>query len=204
VGAKEMCAATWLLLAPAAIAAPTAQAAHPKDSSPSVYQQTAQAVARDLKLGLATDLAGNLEVLPPMAFLPPSNRLHVTSLRSAFRPGTWLLRLNCDHRDQCLPFYAVLHYAELDPNSLPQFPDSSRASQRAPDRGGTRKESSPPLALRGAEIELVEELSGMRLRVKAVCLQSGQLGERIRVRNLSTNRVLLATVAGEHLVRVQR
>ena len=43
----------------------------------------------------------------------------------------------------------------------------------------------------------------MRLKVMAVCLQSGGLGDQIRVRNLATQRVLLATVAGKNLVRVE-
>ena len=43
----------------------------------------------------------------------------------------------------------------------------------------------------------------MRLQVTAVCLQSGGLGDQIRVQNLATRRVLVATVAGKNLVRVE-
>ncbi len=43
----------------------------------------------------------------------------------------------------------------------------------------------------------------MRLQAKVVCLQSGALGDAIRVRNLATHRVLLATVTGKAEVRVE-
>ncbi len=43
----------------------------------------------------------------------------------------------------------------------------------------------------------------MRLQARVVCLESGALGDAIRVRNLATHRVLLATVAGKDEVRVE-
>ena len=73
-------------------------------------------------------------------------------------------------------------------------------AQRSP---GKPESSDALLARSGDHVQLVEELAGLRLQVKVVCLQSGALGERIRVQNPATHRVLLATIAGKDLVRVE-
>ena len=59
------------------------------------------------------------------------------------------------------------------------------------------KQVRVPLAHSGDHMLLVEERPGMRLQARVVCLESGALGDAIRVRNLATHRVLLATVAGK-------
>ena len=117
-------------------------------------------------------------------------------------PGTWLLRLDCSSRRDCLPFHAVLSTAAAGLAS--QADEWTSAVQAlAP---GSRRQPGPSavlLAHSGERVSLVEELAGMRLQVKVVCLQSGGLGDRIRVQNPTTHRVLLATVAGKELVRVE-
>ncbi len=65
------------------------------------------------------------------------------------------------------------------------------------------KQVRAPLAHSGDRMLLVEERPGMRLQARVVCLESGALGDAIRVRNLATHRVLLATIAGKNEVRVE-
>ena len=139
-----------------------------------------------------------LQVLAPFTALPAGATVHVVSARQGFGAGTWLLRLDCDSRRECLPFHAVLRTAQFD-----QPP--SRLHQPAGFRGSpeTRGVSRTPLVRSGNAVELVEQLPGVRLRVHVVCLQSGGLGDRIRVENRETHRVISATVAGRDLVRVE-
>ena len=61
-----------------------------------------------------------------------------------------------------------------------------------------------PLHHAGDRVEIVEQLSGMNLRTRGVCLQPGAVGDRIRVRTLTTHRVLVATIAAPNLVKVER
>jgi len=171
-------------------------------TSPSpLQQQVAEAVARDMKLDAESRLVEqNLQVLAPFTSLPASAALHVISARPGFAAGTWMLRLDCASRRDCLPFHALLRRPEggrlLRPGGDPATAELPGIIQR------DRQMNPATLARRGAQVELVEELPGVRLRATVVCLESGGLGERIRVQNRTTHRVLLATVAGPGLVKV--
>jgi hypothetical protein len=171
-----------------------------------VQQQAAAAVARGLRTDASPEqIESNLRLLGSPPSLPSGSTLRLVSAKAGFTPGSWLLRLDCSSRRDCLPFYAVLGPGDADANvANPQ--DSKRSwpgltgALKPPARAGPR---TAPVARSGDRVSLVEELSGMRLQVKVVCLQSGGLGDRIRVQNLATHRVLLATIAGKDLVRVE-
>jgi hypothetical protein len=167
-----------------------------------LQQQAAEAVVRDMRLESDSRLVGqNLEVLAPFTSLPAGAAIHVVSARAGFAAGTWILRLDCASRRDCLPFHAVLRMPESD--SLPrQQLELVTAKLSAIQR--ERQVIPAALARRGAQVELIEELPGVRLRVTVVCLEAGGLGDRIRVENRTTHRVLLATVAGPDLVKVER
>jgi hypothetical protein len=170
------------------------------NSSP-IQQQAAEAVVRDLKLEAASEIVErNLEVMAPFTALAPGATIHVISARAGFA-GTWLLRLDCAARRDCLPFYATL---QLPEEQRPQLAGTAIGAKllRKPPPAGRRPEAA--LVHRGQAVTLLEELSGLRLRTKAVCLEPGGLGDEVRVQNRSTHRVLTASVAGENLVKVQR
>jgi len=162
-------------------------------------QQVAAVVGRDLKLDSSV-VTGQLRVLAAVTLMPPDAELHVVSVKPGFASGTWLLRLRCNSPRQCLPFDAVLHAPGL---SLPGLVPTFRPLNRETNLTGGRKANAPVLARSGEQVELVEDLSGMRLRARARCLQAGALGDHIRVLNLSSHRTVTATVAGEKLVRVE-
>ena len=162
-----------------------------------IQQQAAEAVVRDLKLDSESGLIErNLVVLAPFTALPDGAAIHVTSARASFA-GTWVLRLDCVSRRDCLPFHAMLRLPPAQPPLLAGAAVAPRMLEVS--TGGNR-----PAALvhSGEQVTLVEESSGLRLRAKAVCLGSGGLGDQVRVQNRSTHRIVLATVAGESLVRV--
>ena len=167
----------------------------------SLRDQVAAAVARDLRSGLTGETDGsNLQVLNPSLSLPPSSHLHVASVRAGYSPGSWLLRLDCSSRRDCLPFHVLLRASATDLRGNL----GAGLTAKLPGKGGPgQMQPKSPVAHSGDHVLLVEERSGLRLKVMAVCLQSGGLGDEIRVRNLATHRVLLATVAGKDLVRVE-
>jgi flagellar basal body P-ring formation chaperone FlgA len=162
--------------------------------------KVAAAVARDVPSSLAGQDAGNLQVLDPLLSLPSDSQLRVTSVRTGYSPGSWLLRLECASRRDCLPFHVVLRAPGVGRRE--SFGADLAAKAAGKDQP-SRPQTNPAVARSGDHVLLVEERSGMRLKVTAVCLQSGGLGDQIRVRNLATQRVLVATIAGKNLVRVE-
>jgi hypothetical protein len=166
-----------------------------------LQRKVAATIARDLQFGGANQ-SSQLKILAPAAMsLSARSELHVVWVRPGFSPGSWLVRMDCAARSDCLPFYVVLRAAE--PGLRQAAPDPlSTASQPRNSSAGVRQVNTP-LAHSGDHMLLVEARPGMRLQARVVCLQSGGLGDAIRVRNLATHRVLLATVTGKDEMRVE-
>ncbi len=168
--------------------------------------QVAAAVARDLesRFAVAPD-PGDLRILDSRLSVPSNSELHVASVRVGNSPGSWMLRMECASRRDCLPFHVVLRMPVAGPRedlSARRRTSASELLQPAV-RKTNPKQLRSPVARSGDHVLLVEERSGLRIKVTAVCLESGGLGDQIRVRNLASKRVLLAMVAGKDLVRVE-
>ena len=192
-----------LLLSLACCMAAQSGAGQGLPAASSLPGQVAEAVARDLKIDSPEVLSErNLQVLTPLSSLPAGAALHVVSAKAGGDSGTWLLRLDCASRRDCLPFHVLLHAAETD-ITLPGKRGTLTANPRSGSSARKSGTATAPVARSGDQVELVEELSGMRLRAKAVCLESGGLGEWIRVRNLATRRIVSAKIAGKAVVRVE-
>ncbi len=196
----EVRIALWLL----AIALAAGRCTLAQTQAPTVEQKAAAAVARGLHLDAGLQqIEKDLQLLGAPASLPVGAGLHLISARPGFTPGTWLLRLDCVWRRDCLPFHALLRVSDIGVPVPPRLQPVSAWLTVVPKSPSQPGPSVVLLARSGDRVNLVEELSGMRLRVQAVCLQSGALGDRIRVQNLATHRILLATIAGQNLVRVE-
>jgi hypothetical protein len=170
-----------------------------------IQQQAAEAVIRDL--GIDSDSAlveQNLKVLAPYTSLPTGAAIKVVSARAGYSAGTWVLRLDCVSRRDCLPFHAVLRVPQLNTGGLPEGESGKPKLTAVQFAAAVKQLNAPPVTRQGQEIELVADLPGVRLREKVVCLQAGALGERIRVQSRGSHRVLLATVAGSGLVKVEQ
>ncbi len=168
-------------------------------------RKVAAAVARDVECSSGGETsAAHLQILDRSLSLPLASELHVVSMRPGLSPGSWLLRMQCASPRQCLPFHVTLDSptARLRDRSA-NLTDSVTAIVRSRAWAGKPDRHSSPLARSGDHLLLVEERSGMRLKVTVLCLQSGDLGDEIRVQNLDTRRVLRATVAGKNLVKVE-
>jgi len=187
------------MLACLAVAVAAGQRLAAETKWPSLRWQLAAVVARDLQLSDEIRvLAGKLDVLNPAPSLPPDAQLRVTSMQSGPQPGTWWLRVDCTSRRDCLPFHVILRAPQASMAHLRTEPPGKPVPE-APRLG----QGKAPLARAGDRVLLVEELPGMRLKVGAICLQSGGLGDAIKVRNLATHRVLMATITGKNEIRVQ-
>lgn len=62
--------------------------------------------------------------------------------------------------------------------------------------------TAPKSVRRGETVTILAEQGALRVRAQGVALADGAVGERIRVRNVLTKKVIQATVADEGLVRV--
>jgi hypothetical protein len=179
--------ASWALLIWPAMIAVSMNAYALAPASP-LKEQVATVLGHDLGVSPAA-LENNLRVLAPFASLPLEAALHVVSIRRDFAPGMWIVRLDCTSRHDCLPFVALLR-SEAKPPAMGSWPMVKATPGVASVVHG------------GDHVEVVAEGPGIKLRATGVCLDSGGLGQRIRVRNSSTHRVLVATVAGQKLVTV--
>jgi hypothetical protein len=170
----------------------------------SLQHKVAAVLTRDLQVDL-DERASELRILvPPGMSLPADAKLRVVSVRPGFSAGSWLVRVDCSARTDCLPFHVVLHATALDANERTGTARMhASAGQSLPKSTSSLRQVSSPLARSGDRMLLVEQRPGMRLQARVVCLESGALGDAIRVRNLATHRVLLATVVGKAEVRVE-
>lgn len=150
------------------------------------------------------ELSRKLLMLTPGLSLDAWLEFRVAKIQAASQPGWHLVQMECAPRSGCLPFNVL-----VPPDvSLPEV--SSRgyvpeAKTGAGVPGLTRRllMAQPPAAHRGDRVALVEQRSGMRLETPAVCLQAGSEGQTIRVRNLTTKRVVLAKVLDRKTVSVE-
>ncbi len=190
---------TWLATAALCFAADQPALGQSTASLPS---KVAAAVARDLQFD-GDDQASQIQILAPAGMsLSAHAQLHVVSVRAGYLPESWLVRMDCADRADCLPFHVVLRSPASAVRNRAGDGRWSPALQSW-NSSAHVKQLHSPLARSGDRMRLVAERPGMRLQARVVCLESGALGDAIRVRNLATHRVLLATIASKDEVRVE-
>ena len=190
----------WLALSFSAAVRAT-NVASPIGSPLGPRQQIVLAVARDLNLDPGR-VEKQLQLLAPPHELPSEIRV-VSAKRELFRSG-WLIRLGCRPSQNMLPFDVVLNVPELDLTASVRSSVGVSAGTlekaAAPARSG-RQDAA--VVHRGENVEMVEEFGQVKLVAKAVCLDAGAVGDRVRVRNASSHRVVIATVAGPKTVGIR-
>lgn len=162
-------------------------------------QQVVAAVARDLRLD-PTVVAQKLEMLTPVQQAAVTVR--VLAVKRDFAPRTWLLRLGCNPESRCLPFAALLHDTVLEPANWRDLPPGQSSIELDP---AVRKAHKPgaPVVRKGETVSVIEEFAQVKLTMKAVSIDSGEVGDSIRIRNASSHRVVKATVVGAGTAWVQ-
>ena len=135
-----------------------------------------------------------IQILAPEVRLPDTARLHVAAVHPFGAAGTWLLRMECGRRVECVPFEVRLQM---------RGGDGSPVGVGSPHAARDGDSLSPPLVRAGQRVQLSEETSAMHLSAPAICLQAGGMGQKIRVRNVSSGRVVLARVRAAGMVTVE-
>ena len=148
----------------------------------SSYVSCAEIAARFIPHG-----HGNVECgaghIPDKASLEVSRRFWDPATRS----WEWVMR--CGRPQECLPF--LLRASEGEP------PTVERVRPTGP-RGGEKF-----LVRAGESVRLTWDQEGIRVEVKAVCLDRGRAGETVRARAAPRGRVFRAIVVGPGKLQVQ-
>src|SRR5262249_52983340 len=99
--------------------------------------------------------------------------------------------LRCEHPNNCLPFYVLVHWDEGS----------------AAGSGRSEKESMPPeqrvgklLVRSGRTVVLTLEGGYIHMTLPVLCLQNGGRGQRVRVISKDTKRRYVARVTGPGVV----
>jgi flagella basal body P-ring formation protein FlgA len=89
------------------------------------------------------------------------------------------------------------------------FVDLQRVIGQIPERNlprgrvlSPKQLKAPDAIARGSEVSIVASIHGIQARMKGLALDNGALGERIRVKNLSSNKELEARITSAGTVQV--
>lgn len=142
-------------------------------------------IARAVNSKLAAE---NVEMLGEPQALVPHPELQIESWRQN-RPMAGIeFRMRCVKRSQCGVFLARV---SLSPAQRREFA-SGKAS---PPIGGTRS-AVTALARQGRPARMAWQGNGFRLSIPVMCMQSGGMGDRIRVRDRRGRSFFVARVIG--------
>jgi hypothetical protein len=123
-------------------------------------------------------------------------------LKTAWSTGLrrWEFAVRCARPEDCVPFLLWLREKQTPTVGLPgeAVQRVSFLAARALKAGGTE---AKPLVKRGQTATLTWDESGIRVVVPVICLDSGALGEFVRVRLKNAPRILRAEVTGAGTVR---
>jgi len=113
--------------------------------------------------------------------------------------------LRCSNPKECRPFLVAIRIRNVEASAaLRGLVSSGSASGRFEGAGilervspamPPRKES-PPLVLSGERVRLRLAGPGVRIRLEAICLEAGGLGQHVRARGVGLARVFRARVEG--------
>jgi len=191
---------TWFLISMGAMGNAT-DPIPAQRSAESTRQQVESVVGRDLRLDAGL-VSQKLEMLMPVEHL--TMYLRVLSVKRDFAPNSWLLRLGCGD-SHCMAFAALLHDTVLTASNWRDLPPE-RPSLELDSAKHRLNPPVAPVVHKGDNVSVIEEFAQVKLLMKAVSLDSGEVGDTIRVRNASSHRVVKATVvaAGRAWVQAER
>jgi flagellar basal body P-ring formation chaperone FlgA len=139
--------------------------------------------------------AGEVEFVGSVPASAPDVPLRITGWRKLNRDTVWV-KLTCQHSQDCLPFFVLLHPA--DRASIASFSAIPTVSTPV---GSMKKIRKSALIRAGSHATLVLRSGATWIRTSVICLDSGERGSRIRVRNLATKRILAAEIVDRGLVQ---
>ena len=130
-----------------------------------------------------------MEVLGEPVALVPHPELQIDSWRRNPPLAALEFRLRCVRQSQCGAFLVRVSSTSAEPNKFAVSGNARRPGAHARSTAGALVRQGRPakMAVRG---------DGFRLWVPVMCLQSGGLGDRIRVRDRCGRRLFVAKVVG--------
>jgi hypothetical protein len=120
--------------------------------------------------------------------LVPHPELQIEGWRQARPPAKIEFRLRCSKRSQCGAFLARVN---LSPAQRREF-----ASAKPSPPNGRARSAVLALARQGRPARMAWQGNGIRLSIPVMCLQTGGLGDRIRVRDRNGRSFFVARVIG--------
>jgi hypothetical protein len=171
-------------------------AAAPMQAQARVREKAGYAIASSQIMSLlGPSLAEEMDyrlTLPAVVSRVADPKLKVEA--KTLRESVVRLRIGCTVSQECLPFYASLHFGSTA--AAQTFADLTVAERRGPPR------RAPMLVHGGALAKLEVVVSGdVRLYFYVRCLQSGAAGDRIRARDEKTRKIYLAQVGEQGELR---
>jgi len=124
---------------------------------------------------------------------PEVEVLDLQLVRGEVDQRLWI-RLACRKSGACLPFYASLAWD----GSVPKLSNESRFTLRE----ASQNSRSAPTVSSGARMSMVIPSSRSRIQLSVVALQSGNIGQVIRVASPDRKQFYQAEIMGATLVKV--
>ena len=150
------------------------------------------------------------DVLAAVSAALPSNERGAIDDRSIHVPAIWVhsaapvlrvVRSHINHSCGCTEFVVR---AESEQRLLPFYVvvDGERSATTMPASlpAAATKVNMPPDVIAGRSVTLMLQVGSARITLAVVALQSGRIGQRIRVRNVEHKNVIQAEVVGVNLV----
>jgi hypothetical protein len=102
------------------------------------------------------------------------------------------VRLSCVRQEECLPFFVAVQGSRAQPATSDAT--STSTIQAKPS-------SNPPAIRAGGHATLLLEGDHIHIRLSVVCLESGAIGQTIRVTSLDRKLTYIAQVDGDRTLR---
>lgn len=168
----------------------------------------AHAVRGGPSLAATAPLTADLESLSVPLPPPPDLALRVTTSRWDALQRQLEFHLECSIAGACRPFLATLRPPDgkVPRELLGVIPNTSAEKVPGSEVLGTTRQVRKtaarfqPLVRAGEHVRLVVTGPGIRMKIPAVCLEPGTLGQTIRARSVEDSQVFHAQVAGAGLL----
>jgi len=141
--------------------------------------------------------SSQVEFLSLVSADDPDVGLQVTSV-DRFTDNSIKVRLRCRDHHSCLPFYVLVRDVS-PPASTPILVPAREGGAHA--EGSNAVPGSKPLIQRGQPAVLILEGAAARIRLRVICLQDGETGQRIRVSSADRKHFYQGTVVAAGVLK---
>ena len=172
----------------------------PALAAPGHYAISAEQIATTVaKMGVQIE-PNQVTLLTDVVAARPTPALQVQFLE---RVGVdrFMVRLECENKEDCLPFIASVHVEEGEAIQLATI--SSRLSQfKEPFSGSVSLLKPESIVIRnGSSATLLLDGQHVHIRIPVTCLENGSAGQTIRATDKDHHRIYMAQVVADGLLQ---